>query len=316
VVDGEFRREAWWSEFIRPDCITGLSISQTDTRTDFDQTRTSSDLPVFIPKRIRTSNRLKRSGNIMGHAFDVMKSAATKLPKVTIPTPGRVHFQYGGSSVDPNIYPDIDLFWNDVVEIFQQEIADLEAAGCRSIQIDDPLFSYFIDPNLVQIFEEMGEEPAALLQTYIDVINRSVAKRRPDTAIGLHICRGNARGSWVASGGYEAIAGEVFPQLDADVYYLEYDDDRSGDFEPLRQLPADKKVVLGLVTTKHPEIEVQAGLIKRIEEAAKIIPLEQLAISPQCGFASVMEGNPISEEIQSAKLALVVSTAQEVWGTA
>lgn len=320
VVDGEFRRDVWWSEFIEPRCIAGITIDRDDPSTWFDKNRSAGDLPTYVPKRIRVTDRIRRTGSIMGHAFEVMTSAtgtgAGALPKVTIPTPARFHFQYGYDAVDRAVYPDLDDFWADVTRLYREEIADLEAAGCRSIQIDDPVLSYFVDPGLRAKTAEMGDTPEGLLRQYIEAINAAVADRRPYTCIGFHICRGNARGSWIASGGYEAIAADIFPALDVDVYYLEYDDARSGDFEPLRLIPEGKKVVLGLITTKRPDLEDPDGLKRRIGEAAQIVPLEDLAISPQCGFASVMEGNPVTPADQASKLKLVLDVARDVWGSA
>ncbi len=320
VVDGEFRRDVWWSEFIDPARIDGIAIDRDDPSTWFDKNRSAGDLPTYVPKRIRVTGKIRRSGSIMGHAFDVMQAAtgggAQALPKVTIPTPARFHFQYGYDAVDRAVYPDLDEFWDDVTRVYREEIAALEAAGCRSIQIDDPVLSYFVDPDLRAKTAEMGDTPEALLKRYVDATNAAIAERRPDTAIGFHICRGNARGSWIASGGYDAIAADVFPALDVDVYYLEYDDARSGDFEPLRLIPEGKKVVLGLITTKRPDMEDPGDLKRRIDDAAKIVPLDDLAISPQCGFASVMEGNPVTPEDQEAKLKLVVDVARDVWGSA
>jgi len=316
VVDGEFRRDVWWSEFITPAAIDGIAIDTSDPSTWFDKDRSAGDLPTYVPKRIRVTGKLARRASIMGHALDVMTQAATVAPKVTIPTPTRFHFQYGYTSVEPDVYPDIEGFWDDVAAIYREEIAALEAAGCRLIQIDDPVMSYFVDPKLHEGMREMGAEPDELLASYVRVINAAIAERAPDTSVGFHICRGNARGSWIASGGYDRIAEAVFPRLDVDTFFLEYDDQRSGDFEPLRLIPEGKKVVLGLVTTKRPEIEDADMLRRRIDAAAEIVPIEHLGISPQCGFASVLEGNPITSEVQQRKLELVLRIARDVWGSA
>lgn len=314
VIDGEFRRDVWWSEFIRPECIDGISIDRQDPSTWFDKDRSAGDLPTYIPKRIKVEGQLVRSHPIMDHAFDVMKSAASTTPKVTLPTPVRFHFQYGHTSLASGAYADEAAFWEDVIQIYRQEIAELEAAGCRHIQIDDPIMSYFVDPKLQQGVSDMGVEPRELLATYVRVTNEAIAERKPETAIGFHICRGNARGSWIASGGYDRIAEDVFPHLDVDTYFLEYDDERSGDFAPLALIPDGKKVVLGLITTKRPDMEDPENLKRRIADAEKIVPLENLGLSPQCGFASVMEGNPITPDVQWRKLELVIDVASDVWG--
>jgi 5-methyltetrahydropteroyltriglutamate--homocysteine methyltransferase len=316
VVDGEFRRDVWWSEFITPAAIDGIAIDTSDPSTWFDKDRSAGDLPTYVPKRVRIEAKLARKRSIMGHAFAVMKAAATALPKITIPTPARFHFQYGYTAIAPEAYDDIEAFWEDVVAIYRAEIADLEAAGCRLIQIDDPVMSYFVDPKLQQGVRDMGAEPRQLLQSYVRAINAAVAERSPETTIAFHICRGNARGSWIASGGYDRIAGDVFPHLDVDTYFLEYDDERSGDFAPLALIPAGKNVALGLITTKRPEMEDVDELKRRVDEAAKYVPMEHLGISPQCGFASVLEGNPIAADVQQQKLELVVRVARGLWGSA
>ncbi len=316
VVDGEFRRDVWWSEFITPAAIDGIAIDQSDPSTWFDKDRSAGDLPTYVPKRIRVTGKLARARSIMGHAFEVMKSASSGLPKVTIPTPARFHFQYGYTAIEPDAYGDLEAFWDDVVRLYREEIAALEAAGCRMIQIDDPVMSYFVDPKLQQGVRDMGAEPRELLATYVRAINAAVAERKPETTIGFHICRGNARGSWIASGGYERIAEDVFPHLDVDTYFLEYDDERSGDFAPLALIPEGKNVALGLITTKRPDMEDVDMLKRRVDEAAKYLPMERLGISPQCGFASVMEGNPITTDVQQAKLELVVRVARGLWGSA
>ena len=196
---------------------------------------------------------------------------------------------------------------------YRAEIADLEAAGCRYIQIDDPLFSYFISERMRAEIVANGERPEDRLRRYVQLINDCIAERRADTAIGIHVCRGNARSAWIAEGGYERIAEALFGGLHNDHFLLEYDDDRSGDFEPLRFMPPDKRVVLGLVTSKYGKLEERGTLLRRVEEAATYVPLDNLAISPQCGFASVVEGNIITPADQWAKLQLVVETAREIW---
>jgi 5-methyltetrahydropteroyltriglutamate--homocysteine methyltransferase len=210
-------------------------------------------------------------------------------------------------------YPDIEAFFADVVTAYRAEIADLEAAGCRYIQIDDPLFSYFISERMRQEIVANGEVPEQRLARYVRLINDCIAERRSDTAIGIHVCRGNARSAWIAEGGYEPIAEALFGSLTNDHFLLEFDDDRSGDFSPLRFMPKGKRVVLGLVTTKTGSLEARETLLRRVEEATRYVPLADLAISPQCGFASVVEGNIITPADQWAKLSLVVDVAHEIW---
>jgi 5-methyltetrahydropteroyltriglutamate--homocysteine methyltransferase len=212
------------------------------------------------------------------------------------------------------VYPDIEQFFADVVTAYRHEIAALEDAGCRALQIDDPLFSYFIDDAMRTEIVGDGDDPDARLVRYVRLVNDCIAQVRPETAIGVHVCRGNARSAWMASGGYESIAETVFGGLDVDHFLLEFDDERSGGFEPLRFIPSGKRVVLGLVTTKRGALEDQDALCRRVEQATRYVPLENLAISPQCGFASTHEGNIIGPDEQWAKLRLVVATARRIWG--
>jgi 5-methyltetrahydropteroyltriglutamate--homocysteine methyltransferase len=210
----------------------------------------------------------------------------------------------------------MEEFWADVVEIYRGEIAALEAAGCRYVQIDDPMLTYFLDERLRANVCEIGEDPDRLIRKYVEVLNACVSKRRSDTAVGVHLCRGNSRSTWMAEGSYERIAETVFGGLDFDAFFLEYDDPRSGGFEPLRFLPKGKIAVLGLITTKRPDLERRDEIERRIDAAARFVSRTDLAISPQCGFASNVEGNIITFDDQVRKLELVVSTAREVWGTA
>jgi 5-methyltetrahydropteroyltriglutamate--homocysteine methyltransferase len=309
VTDGEFRRENWYADFIGR--IGGVRIEAAS-----NPAFRAGDAPVaYAPKSVRTVAPLQRTQPIAVADFTFLAMVTSRaLPKITIPSPSRLHFHGGRRVVDAVAYPDIEAFFADVVTVYRAEIAALEDAGCRYVQIDDPLFSYFISDRLRAEIEADGDVPDERLDRYVRLINDCIAERRPGTAIGIHICRGNARSAWIAEGGYERIAEATFGRLDADHSLLEYDDERSGDFAPLRFVPRGKRVVLGLVTTKHGRLESRDVLLQRIEWAARHIPLADLAIGPQCGFASVVEGNVITEADQWAKLRLVVDTAREVWG--
>jgi 5-methyltetrahydropteroyltriglutamate--homocysteine methyltransferase len=311
VTDGEFRRENWYADFIGG--LRGVEIRAAQANPAF------KDDPgheiAYVPKNVVTVGRLEHAAPVLVRDFSYLAAVATRTPKITIPSPSRLHFHGGRSVVSIDAYPDIEAFFADVVTVYRSEIAALEAAGCRYIQIDDPLFSYFISDRMRAEIVANGERPEDRLARYVRLINDCIAERRADTAIGIHVCRGNARSAWIAEGGYERIAEALFGGLNADHFLLEYDDDRSGDFAPLRFIPAGKRVVLGLVTTKHGRLEDRATLVRRIEEATAYVPLDNLAISPQCGFASVVEGNIITDDDQWRKLQLIVDVSNEVWAS-
>ena len=308
VTDGEFRRENWYADFIGR--IGGVEIQEA-ANPAFETEKTST--VHYVPKNVVTVGKLTHDKPILVEDFAFLASVTKATPKITIPSPSRLHFHGGRAVVSRDAYPDIEQFFADVVKLYRSEIAALEAAGCRYIQIDDPLFSYFIVDRMRDEVVANGEVPEERMARYVKLINDCIAGRRSDTAIGIHICRGNARSAWLAEGGYERIAEPLFGGLKNDHFLLEYDDDRSGDFEPLRFIPKGKRVVLGLVTTKNGKLEERDTLLRRIEMATKHVPIENLAISPQCGFASVVEGNIITDEDQWAKLKLVVDVAREVW---
>ncbi len=312
VSDGEFRRAVWWSDFIFK--IKGTAWGGPDESAAFKAAGGAD--PGYLPKIVLTTGRLARTAPIMEYDYKCLAAVAHVLPKVTIPSPSRIHFHGGRDAVDRKAYPDLDAFWADVVAVYRAEIAALEALGCRYIQIDDPVMSYFLQAPMREKLKARGEDPDETLATYVRVINDIIAARRPTTTAAFHICRGNARNAWAAAGGYAEIARIIFPRLDVDTYLLEYDDERSGDFVPLTLIPRDRKVVLGLITTKHGELEDLDTLRRRLDEAGRYFPLENCAVSPQCGFASTVEGNDIEVESQWAKLRLVVGLARKVWGTA
>ena len=225
-----------------------------------------------------------------------------------------VHYRSGRAALHPEVYPDIEPFWSDLQAAYAEQIAAIAALGCRYLQLDDTSLAYLNDPNQREYLTARGEDTPHLLDTYVRNINSALAGRPEDLTITTHLCRGNFRSSWAAEGSYEYVAETLFGQLDVDGFFLEYDDERSGGFEPLRFVPPGKMVVLGLVTTKRPELEDPDNLRRRIEEAARYVPMEQLCLSPQCGFSSTLEGNALTGDEQKAKLQLVVETAAEVWG--
>jgi 5-methyltetrahydropteroyltriglutamate--homocysteine methyltransferase len=309
VTDGEFRRENWYADFIGR--LAGVEIREAAQNPTFASDPGNG--VHYVPKNVVTVGPLQRPEPILVRDFTFLAGVTRRTPKITIPSPSRLHFHGGRSVVSPAAYPDIEAFFDDVVRAYRAEIADLEAAGCSYVQIDDPLFSYFISERMRAEIVANGERPEERLARYVRLINDCIAQRHAGTAIGIHVCRGNARSAWIAEGGYERIAEQLFAGLHNDHFLLEYDDDRSGDFAPLRFMPKDKRVVLGLVTSKHGRLEDRATLLRRIDEATRYVPLENLAISPQCGFASVVEGNIITPADQWAKLRLVVETARELW---
>jgi len=310
ITDGEFRRTVWWYEFI--DALKGVEIAEPDKDAAFSG---GNEEWEYLPKTVRTVGKVGRPGEIMLREFEVLRAATNRTPKITIPSPSRIHFHGGRAAVDKTAYPDMEQFWSDVALVYQQEIASLETSGCTYIQIDDPVLTYFLDERLRANVSDIGEDPDELLSKYVEVINQCIAKRKPETQIGIHLCRGNSRSKWVAAGPYEPIAETIFPHLNVDTYLLEYDDERSGGFEPLRFMPDEKTVVLGLVTTKSGQLEDTDTLKRRVDEASKFQPMASLAISPQCGFASEVGGNIITLKDQIEKLRLVVHAAEDIWGS-
>ncbi len=310
VTDGEFRRENWWIDFISR--IGGVEIRDGDAKTT-----AFVDKPEwhYVPKNVITRARLAHATPIYLRDYEVVRAVAKRPAKTTIPSPTRMHFHGGRRHIDSLVYPDIEQFFADVAKVYREEIAALEAAGCRYIQIDDPLLTYFISDRLRAEVRENGEDPDARLARYVRLINECIAGRRTDTAVGIHLCRGNSRSAWISEGAYERIAEATFGHLAVDSFLLEYDDARSGDFHPLRFVPNGRKVVLGLITTKHGRLETLDDLRRRVDAAARYVPLEHLAISPQCGFASVAEGNLITHAEERAKLELLVNAARAIWGT-
>jgi 5-methyltetrahydropteroyltriglutamate--homocysteine methyltransferase len=248
--------------------------------------------------------------------FGFIRAHTRLIPKVTIPGPCALHFRGGDAAVLRSAYRDVDQFWDDTVEAFGQELAALAAAGCRYVQIDETAFAKFGDPDVQASLAARGDDWSALIDKYIAVTNRVLARAPANLSIGMHLCRGNRGGQWHAEGSYDAVAERLFNALDIAFYFLEYDSPRAGTFTPLRFVPQGKRIVLGLVSTKTAAMEDKDALEARVEEAARFVAIERLAVSPQCGFASVDTGNPIAPQVQEAKLRLVVELARDIWGEA
>jgi 5-methyltetrahydropteroyltriglutamate--homocysteine methyltransferase len=277
--------------------------------------RDASGELVYAPPAMRVGERVHLDETIFGDDFAFLRDhAGASTAKLTIPSPSMVHYRGGRSSIDEGVYPDLDAFWADLAAAYAEEVRRLHALGCRYLQLDDTSLAYLNDPEQRRHVAAMGGDPDHQHETYIANINRALAGRPADLAITTHMCRGNNRSMWVAEGGYDFVAEALFDELDVDGFFMEWDDERSGGFEPLRFVPPGKVVVLGLVTTKRPELEDKDVLKRRIEEASRHVDVDQLCLSPQCGFSSTVEGNRLTAADQAAKLRLVVETAEEVWG--
>jgi 5-methyltetrahydropteroyltriglutamate--homocysteine methyltransferase len=310
-TDGEYHRRHWFMDFVER--IDGVAF-EGGLKTTF---RTEQGPVEFAPPRVVTKGKLARSKPLALNEFRDLKpiaKAAGLTAKQVMPSPTLLHFRSGRAGVDAKAYPDMAEFFADLARVYREEIAALYEAGCRYIQIDETNFPFLCDPKMHDHVRSIGEDPITIQRTYANLLNDVTRVRPADLRICIHMCRGNHESAWVASGGYEPVAQVAFGSLDVDGFFLEYDTDRAGGFEPLRFLSGHKVAVLGLVTTKKPTLENKDTLKRRIEEAAKFVPLERLALSPQCGFASTIGGNKLTEEDEKRKLELVVETAREVWG--
>lgn len=307
VTDGEFRRDWWHLDFLEG--LAGMGTAERARPKDFSGEGEMPPIPIVV-------GRVYHRGPIFVDAFEYLRDCATSsIPKITIPGPGMANLMGGPAVISDEAYPDKSAFWDDLVAAYRDEVALLYAAGCRYLQMDDVGFAYLCDADFRAQMVARGEDPDDLVVRYRDAMNAVIAGRPDDLIVSTHMCRGNFRSRWVASGGYEPIAEAVFGGLDVDAFFLEFDDDRSGGFEPLRHLAPGKTAVLGLVTTKTPQLEDPARIKHQIEEAARFVPLEQLALSPQCGFSSSHHGNDLTEDEQWDKLRLVVEVAGAVWAT-
>jgi 5-methyltetrahydropteroyltriglutamate--homocysteine methyltransferase len=310
ITDGEFRRTFFHIDFLQR--IEGVAISG-GIATKFHTRDGQID---FAPPRVTVSGKLRHAENIQAADFRFLQSVTTKTPKVTLPSPTMVHFRGGRKGIDIQAYPDLDEFFEDLAHVYREEVSSLYDAGCRYIQFDDTNLAYLCDPGLRAQAQERGDDPNALPYAYAALINSVIDGRRNDLTVAVHLCRGNFKSAWVAEGGYEPVAEALFNALHVDAYFLEYDDPRSGTFEPLRFVPKEKTVVLGLLTTKTAALESPSDIARRIDEAARYVPLENLCVSPQCGFASTVHGNQITEADQWAKLERILEVTRQVWGAA
>jgi 5-methyltetrahydropteroyltriglutamate--homocysteine methyltransferase len=307
ATDGEFRRAYWHYDFVSR--LEGVELYVPDTKIEFKG-------GVRLGHALRVHGKIAWKEPVFVNDFRFVAShVKTALAKQTIPAPSVVHFRGGRRSIDTSIYPDMDLFFRDLGTAYHDAVQAFAAAGCRYLQLDEVNIAYLCDPEQIESLKARGEHVEGLLGIYADMINTAIAGRPADMAVSMHLCRGNFRSTWVAKGGYEPVAEVLFNQIGVDAYFMEYDSDRAGGFEPLRFVPRGEKiVVLGLVTSKTGELESKDDLKRRLDEAAKFLPLEQLALSPQCGFASTEEGNSLTEDQQWKKLELCVDVAREVWG--
>jgi 5-methyltetrahydropteroyltriglutamate--homocysteine methyltransferase len=314
ATDGEYNRFSWQRDFLLK--IGNVKSMESKLTVRFHSAAGTRD---HTPPSMQVAGKLSLpSGGIFVDDFKFLASVAPAgvMPKITIPSPTIVHFRGGREAIDARAYPQMDAFYDDLAEVYRAEIRELAAAGCRYLQIDEVNLAYLCDPELRRQVANIGEDPESLPQTYAKLLNAAIAGRPADMTVCMHLCRGNFAGAWIAEGGYEPIAELLFNAIGVDGYFLEYDSPRAGGFAPLRFLPKGKIAVLGLVTTKSPKMETKDELKRRIEEASRYVPIEQLALSPQCGFSSGIGGNAMTVANEIEKLELVVETARDVWGSA
>jgi 5-methyltetrahydropteroyltriglutamate--homocysteine methyltransferase len=305
VTDGEFRRDWWHIDFLKG--FDGVDAVVDPTSPAFQGA--DEAVPVLM-----VTGKIRRSRPVMVETFRFLRSVTTRTPKLTIPSPAMLHLRGGRPAVSREAYPDLAEFWADCAQAYRAEIRDLAAAGCTYLQLDDVSFAYLCDEKIRAGYLARGDDPQRAPRIYAEAINAALRDRPAGMAVTIHTCRGNFKSTWMASGGYEPVAEVVFGGLDVDGYFLEYDTQRAGGFEPLRFVSKGKKIVLGLVTSKAPALEDKDLLKRRIAEAARYVRLEDLCLSPQCGFSSTHHGNALTEDDQWRKLELVVEVAREVWG--
>jgi 5-methyltetrahydropteroyltriglutamate--homocysteine methyltransferase len=305
VTDGEFRRAWWHLDFLEQ--LTGAESFFREQGVAFQGVQTR-------PKGVRVVGKVGFNGHPMIEHFRFLQAHTKRMPKMTIPSPTAMHYREGRAGISKNVYPDIADFFYDLGEAYRKAVHAFADSGCRYLQLDEVYLALLCDPEQHKILRSQGEDPERLPTVYADVINRAISDIPSDMTITMHLCRGNFRSTFMASGGYEPIADILFNRLNVDGYFMEYDTERAGGFEPLRFLPKNKTVVLGLITSKVGTLESKDAIKRRIELAAKFVDIDQLALSPQCGFASTEEGNILAEDEQWAKLRRVVEIAEEVWG--
>jgi 5-methyltetrahydropteroyltriglutamate--homocysteine methyltransferase len=311
ATDGEFRRASWHMDFIYQ--LDGITKEPGEIKVKFHNEKGEIE---FTPAALHVDGKLGVSKTIFGDDFKFLQDAVTtNVPKLTIPSPSMVHYRGGKAAVDPRVYPDMDAFWADLVGAYREQVRRLGELGCTYLQFDDTSLAYMNDPHQRDYIASIGGDPERQHVDYIRHINEALAHRPDGMSVTTHACRGNFRSAWAAEGSWDFVAEALLNELEVDGFFMEWDDERSGGFEPLRFLPTgDKQVVLGLVTTKRGELESKDDLKRRVEEAAKHAPIEQLCLSGQCGFSSTVEGNELTHDDQWAKLNLIVEVAEEVWG--
>jgi 5-methyltetrahydropteroyltriglutamate--homocysteine methyltransferase len=310
ITDGELRRDYWHLDFLT--AIGGVMFEEGHNPLKWH--RADGVQLEWVPPEVKVTARLSRPHPIQLKDFEFLKSATGHTAKVCIPSPSMMIVQGGEKIIDRNVYPDRDQFFTDLSRAYAAEIADLAKAGCRYLQLDDTFLAFLCDDKIGAAMGRSNEDTHKMARLSARLINDAIKDRPQDMAVCIHLCRGNYQSSWLSQGGYDPIAEILLGEIAVDGYFLEYDDERSGSFAPLRFLPKSKKVVLGIVSSKFAALEPKDALKRRIEEAAKVVPLEQLAISPQCGFSSTAEGNVVSEDDERKKLQLCVGVAREVWG--
>ena len=308
ITDGEYRRKSWQTDFLAG--LPGIEVVPHQREINFQGGVQPAQVMTKVTRKL---------GDFTGHPmiehFKFVAAHTKQTPKMTIPSASALHFRNGRLAVPESVYPDMQDFYHDFGETYRKAVNAFAEAGCRYLQLDEVNLTYLCDESLVQKVKDRGDDPAALLKGYADMINAAISDIPPDMAITMHLCRGNFRSTFVASGGYEPVADAMFNTINVHGYFMEFDSARAGGFEPLRLLPKGKKrVVLGLITSKPGTLESKDLLKRRIEEATKFVPLDQLCLSPQCGFASTEEGNVLTEDDHWAKLRMVVELADEVWG--
>ncbi len=310
ITDGEFRRTWFHVDFLEK--LEGVTVSEGEFLASFR--RDDGTTIDMKPPTMKVTGPIRHPRAIQGADYDFLASVVTRTPKVAIPAPSMLHFRGGREGISEESYPDLEEFFDDLTSAYREEVADLANRGCRYLQFDDTNLAYLCDPEVRERTAARGDDPDELVHLYARLVNDSIRDRPADMTAAIHLCRGNYRSSWVTRGGYDPVAEILFSEMDVDAFFLEYDDERSGDFSPLRFVPENKMVILGLMSSKHSAVEPADEIKQRLDEASTLIDLDQCGLSHQCGFSSTVEGNTISEADQWLKLERVVEIAQDVWG--
>ncbi|HEX2421233.1 MAG TPA: 5-methyltetrahydropteroyltriglutamate--homocysteine S-methyltransferase [Acidimicrobiia bacterium] len=310
ITDGEFRRTFFHIDFLEK--LDGVNTTYGEFFAKFK--RDDGSEVGFRPPTMHVDGPIRHSQPIQGADFDYLARQTARTPKVSIPAPSMLHFRGGRQAISTEVYPKIEDFFDDLTAAYREEIADLGRRGCTYLQLDDTNLAYLCDPEIRERTAARGDDPDDLTRLYCGLVNDAIRDRPAGMTVGIHLCRGNFQSAWVAQGGYEPVAEILFQEMEVDAFFLEYDDERSGDFAPLRFMPGEKTVVLGLMSSKHPEVEDPGQIKARIDEAARFVSLDQCALSHQCGFSSTVHGNRLTIDEQWPKLARMVEVAGQVWG--